>query len=704
MFVRFQTLILSSLILMLRLAAPGLLMADGWDTMPVRLPECGPANPSSLVLRSGTDLNLLNIDTDHSVFCLQEGTYQGITLTRSGTQNRPLVLRAAPGADRARVIITGSLQMKGANWWIIDGLTFDDPDGWGLLRFLDGSGHNVVNQVIVQHGQNLIFFGGGNYNTIQNSILRESRILPGKDSNCLIFDGEARFNRVLNNEIYNCAGDGIQVLAGGHGLLVRGNEFYVTPTLYSDCQGQRTPEGPCACAENAIDIKSAADDADPGGVLTFQKNVAYGFRTTDPACGGSGGNGPALVIHRFREQARTRAARNVFIESNIVFDSQQGVRYPASDPQQITLRNNIFYGNFEPTIQIDGRPVGQEILRNTIVNRGGATPWLSWRPGGQVELTTVRDNLIIRSDAVTLPVDFDEGLLTIDHNAYFDTPATNINGDPRRDLSLAYDPAQFDDLCFIVQKHTDPQPLCLPNVIPTRSNQARAAFGVDTANIAATSIGLLSYKSGCGASEIVDPTPPCEIILPAAADAYVRDGPYANRNYGTSSLLAIRNRAATGKTRRAYVQFNIDTMTAITSATLQVYGRVASGSHTLSVYAVPNTTWTEQDITWNNAPDYLPDVLDRLSVNNTLWSWWTFDVTTLVQNRIAAGEETASFVLFTPDESSAILVNSREALHQQPRLVLTTPPGAGSSSDANSPDQTIIPHPRDRIPSGHLEH
>jgi len=49
--------------------------------------------------------------------------------------------------------------------------------------------------------------------------------------------------------------------------------------------------------------------------------------------------------------------------------------------------------------------------------------------------------------------------------------------------------------------------------------------------------------------------------LPAAADAYVRDGIYANDNHGSETALQLKRNASPGYTRRAFLRFNLASAT-----------------------------------------------------------------------------------------------------------------------------------------------
>jgi hypothetical protein len=92
----------------------------------------------------------------------------------------------------------------------------------------------------------------------------------------------------------------------------------------------------------------------------------------------------------------------------------------------------------------------------------------------------------------------------------------------------------------------------------------------------------------------------------AVADTYVRNGSYANTNYGTSTDLTVKN-SVTDYAREAYIKFNVSSMVAASTEAIKLklnikYAGATVTSNTWSVYYVPNDSWTESGTTWNNKP------------------------------------------------------------------------------------------------------
>ncbi|MGN6643167.1 MAG: CBM96 family carbohydrate-binding protein, partial [Verrucomicrobiota bacterium] len=93
--------------------------------------------------------------------------------------------------------------------------------------------------------------------------------------------------------------------------------------------------------------------------------------------------------------------------------------------------------------------------------------------------------------------------------------------------------------------------------------------------------------------------------LAPLADAFVRDGAYAQTNFGTASILELKT-GAVGTKRDVYLKFDLNGVWKIESATLRFFAALAVRKPTAlstTAYGVTDTNWTETGITWNNRPD-----------------------------------------------------------------------------------------------------
>ena len=136
---------------------------------------------------------------------------------------------------------------------------------------------------------------------------------------------------------------------------------------------------------------------------------------------------------------------------------------------------------------------------------------------------------------------------------------------------------------------------------------------------------------GCGAGEAppesAPPAPPAQaarltsaptptqIILEPEADTFVRDSS-PNGDFGTNPNLNVDARYA-----ETYLRFNLSSIPAgahIASVRLEAlahYGFAYGGDGSVYAHLVPNDTWSETGITWNNKPAASSDDLGS-------WQLW----------------------------------------------------------------------------------
>jgi probable HAF family extracellular repeat protein len=141
-------------------------------------------------------------------------------------------------------------------------------------------------------------------------------------------------------------------------------------------------------------------------------------------------------------------------------------------------------------------------------------------------------------------------------------------------------------------------------------------------------------------------------LLPVA-DSYVQDGSSTNKNFGTNVLLQCLTTTTNGNNRDIYFLFNLTGITNVSSARLNVFAQLSSGSSVSNaVYSVTNTSWMETNITWNNKPARV-SALATNSVTGT--NWFSYDVSSYVKSQLAAGQSVVSLALHDPTNYSSLI-------------------------------------------------
>jgi hypothetical protein len=167
--------------------------------------------------------------------------------------------------------------------------------------------------------------------------------------------------------------------------------------------------------------------------------------------------------------------------------------------------------------------------------------------------------------------------------------------------------------------------------------------------------------------------------LNPSADTYVRSGT-ATTNYGTATDILAK--LATGNNHReAYIRFDVSSLSGSPSSIiLRVNGwrnSLLSNEQPLpfNVIGMTNTTWSESTTTYSNKPDLTGNpVVGTIVADVQENKWYEVDVTSYVQQRIAAGATAVSFaVVGTQNNSdSNLYIISNEGGTNKPQLVVQT--------------------------------
>ncbi|MEV4621175.1 polysaccharide lyase family 8 super-sandwich domain-containing protein [Asanoa sp. NPDC049573] len=163
----------------------------------------------------------------------------------------------------------------------------------------------------------------------------------------------------------------------------------------------------------------------------------------------------------------------------------------------------------------------------------------------------------------------------------------------------------------------------------------------------------------------------------AVADGYVDSGDIGKVG-GQDLANVVKYDSA--RQRLTYLAFDLSQYSYVSSATLRVYAKIASGPTTGTVNVSGTTdTWNESLISWGNRPA-AGTALGSIPVTST-GGYVTLDATSYVQAQLADGR--ASFVLNSTSGSAGryVTVDSRETAAHPPQLVLKTERVASVAAD-----------------------
>ena len=162
--------------------------------------------------------------------------------------------------------------------------------------------------------------------------------------------------------------------------------------------------------------------------------------------------------------------------------------------------------------------------------------------------------------------------------------------------------------------------------------------------------------------------------IPASADAYVRNGTFADTSFGSDAALQVKDATTPGLLRVSYLKFNLKNFSTITSADLRLFGKLSDSTDTnitAQVFAAVGTDWDEASITSNNAPPVTGAALASAVINDTAGKYYQFDLTSYLQAQKAAGHNVVTLAVEASGFSSNYIVfNSRESGANRPQLVV----------------------------------
>ncbi len=432
------------------------------------------------------------INWDATTICLEAGDHTSkgpLTIRVSGSPSSRKVLRYYRAGDsdddpwkqnvatQARLF---RLVMVGADYWVIHRLTLDPGAGSSAiaLEFNKGSQatHNVISRILAQNGgaddNGVVTIQDNNHsNVVQNSVIRNGRVAPGQDNNCLaIFD--SHYTRIVNNEAYDCTRVFYTMGAfeAAKGTVFENNDIYFSPAFHTDCSGRSdsSGNGPCSKGEAVISQKAGGTRADP---VRWIRNRIWGGRFSDTTVCCLGGSSGAAMTISTQDGLGWDGADYVLVQNNIISDSQYGIDNYWGDPDHASIIGNVFYNNRKyyngwstASITIGGAYGGlrdSEVYFNTFINSEG--PWFT----GSQPNWDIRCNVVINS----AKANFSGSATEVDSNAFYNTPPSGSN--PLSYASAA--DSRGDGLTFYRRLKTGPEQVTIPHARPTPNSPHTSA-------------------------------------------------------------------------------------------------------------------------------------------------------------------------------------------------------------------------------------
>jgi endoglucanase len=159
---------------------------------------------------------------------------------------------------------------------------------------------------------------------------------------------------------------------------------------------------------------------------------------------------------------------------------------------------------------------------------------------------------------------------------------------------------------------------------------------------------------------------------------YVRGGSYGSQNFGNSADLWVKKSPNTSSnTRETYLKFDLSSVSTISSAKLQLVGRLSDTQNSsvgIRVYALNNRlqNWTETGLTNSNKPATSSTIRGSATITGLSNSTYQIDLTTFLKAEKAAGRNIVTLVIkgTTSTNSGAIFASDETA--SGPKLIINT--------------------------------
>ncbi|UXP33882.1 DNRLRE domain-containing protein [Reichenbachiella agarivorans] len=174
------------------------------------------------------------------------------------------------------------------------------------------------------------------------------------------------------------------------------------------------------------------------------------------------------------------------------------------------------------------------------------------------------------------------------------------------------------------------------------------------------------------------------VSLTAIDDAYVKGGANSSTNYGSASILEIKQGSIANYYRKSYVKFDLSSLTTADSAVVRLYTN-SSGSVPIVVYKTSNS-WDESTVTWDNAPALGTAIATTvIGSTNQYYDW---DVSAYIQDNLGS---TISFAFYDASASNTTVeFSSKEGANAPKLIVYCSPPVDPTSLTATVASSSAI--------------
>jgi len=157
--------------------------------------------------------------------------------------------------------------------------------------------------------------------------------------------------------------------------------------------------------------------------------------------------------------------------------------------------------------------------------------------------------------------------------------------------------------------------------------------------------------------------------LTSSVAAYVRDGDFANTNFGSDASLIVKD-STLSYNREADIKFDLSSILTISNARLRLFGSVADGSRVdLEIHDSHDLLWDENQVTWNTKPADAA-FIGVATISGSIAQWYDVDITQRIRALKADGFNATTIIIRSRTFSSGppVVFNSDDASSNEPHL------------------------------------
>ncbi len=161
-------------------------------------------------------------------------------------------------------------------------------------------------------------------------------------------------------------------------------------------------------------------------------------------------------------------------------------------------------------------------------------------------------------------------------------------------------------------------------------------------------------------------TTKAQTILNPTQDTYIQGGDNSTTNFGLSEEIRIKGNATESYCRKGLLQFDLSSISYVSSATLRVY---ANSSNSFDITAYKTTDdWNETSVTWDSAPSIGDSIISTTISSEGIYYQW--DITSFVQEQFSGDGTVSIYLADATLTKKNVVFNSKETGTNMPELVI----------------------------------